>query len=65
MTYIELIAIPALAVLSALVVAYCLGERSGRVRGEAIGWQDGYFKRIADDRKHAAKKLRNLKGGAK
>lgn len=57
----EIIALT-LAVVVGLILAYALGYRGGKARGEAIGWQDGYFKRIADDRAHAAKKLKNFKG---
>jgi hypothetical protein len=39
-----------LAVLAGLILAYPLGYLAGVSRGKALGWQDGYFKRIADDR---------------
>lgn len=39
-----------LAVVTGLILAYPLGYFAGKAKGAAIGWQDGYFKRIDDDR---------------
>ena len=59
------IALITFSVVVGLILAYPFAYRAGKAKGEALGWQDGYFKRIADDREHAAKKLRNFEGRAK
>lgn len=39
----------AFAVSFGASLAYPLAYKIGKAKGEAIGWQDGYFKRIRDD----------------
>lgn len=52
-----------LIIFGIAALAYVLGYFAGLMRGKALGWQDAFFTRIAADKAHAEKKLRNLRGG--
>lgn len=39
-----------LGILGALVVGWIAGTAYGFAKGEAVGWQEGYFGRIAADK---------------